>query len=73
MLPIGTKRGKRRKKATASASADSAPAMPMDTEEPASEMPSWLIPAALVAGVVVIYAVSNKGSEGGRKRKSDGE
>ena len=72
-LGKGKKRGKRRKKATASASADSAPAMPMDTEEPASEMPSWLIPAALVAGVVVLYAVSNKGSEGGRKRKSDGE
>lgn len=68
-LGKGKKRGKKRKKA----SADVAPTMSMDTEEPASEMPSWLIPAAIVTGIVVIFAVSNKGSEGGRKRKSDDE
>jgi hypothetical protein len=66
-----TKKGKKRRKSAAAPI--STPSLPMDTEETPSEMPSWLVPAAVVAGIVVVVVVSNKSPEGGRKRKTDGE
>ena len=66
-----TKKGKKRRKSAAAPI--STPSLPMDTEETPSEMPSWLVPAAVVAGIAIIVVVSNKSPEGGRKRKTDGE
>jgi hypothetical protein len=65
------KKGKKRRKSAAAPIAT--PDLPMDTEEAPSEMPSWLVPAAVVAGIAIIVVVSNKSSEGGRKRKTDSE
>jgi hypothetical protein len=65
------KKGKKRRKSAAAPIAT--PDLPMDTEEAPSEMPSWLVPAAVVAGIAIIVVVSNKSSEGSRKRKTDSE